>query len=127
MNPLLKTPAELARVTLYYREGTSDKVYQAAIKPDGDRFVVTFAYGRRSSTLNTGTKTVAPVEYEEARRLYDRLVKEKKAKGYTEGPDGTPFRHSEKQAAGLRPQLLNPIEEGALPGLIESAAWCAQE
>ena len=34
------------RVTLYYREGSSDKVYQAAIEPAGDGFVVNFAYGQ---------------------------------------------------------------------------------
>jgi bifunctional non-homologous end joining protein LigD len=127
MNPLLTTPAELARITLYYRAGNSDKVYQCAIEPAGDLFVVTFAYGRRGSTLNPGVKTSGPVEHEEARRLYDKLVKEKKAKGYTEGPDGTPYRHSEKKAAGLLPQLLNPIEEDDLRGLIENDAWCAQE
>lgn len=127
MNTLLETPAELAHVTLYYREGSSDKVYQCAIEPAGDRFVVNFAYGRRGSTLNTGAKTSAPVDYDEARRIYDKLVKEKKAKGYTEGADGTPYLHSEKKAAGLLPQLLNPVEEEELPGLIESDNWCAQE
>ncbi len=45
------------RVTLYYRAGTSDKVYQAAIEPAGPQFVVNFAYGRRGATLTTGTKT----------------------------------------------------------------------
>ena len=45
------------RVTLYYREGSSDKVYQAAIEPDGNQFVVNYAHGRRGSTLTTGTKT----------------------------------------------------------------------
>ena len=37
------------RVTLYYREGSSDKVYQTAIEPAGELFVVNFAYGRRGS------------------------------------------------------------------------------
>ena len=41
------------RVSLYYREGSSDKVYQAAIKTSGNRFVVNFAYGRGGSTLAT--------------------------------------------------------------------------
>lgn len=44
------------RVSLYYREGSSDKVYQAAIEPVGHQFVVTFAYGRRGATLTTGTR-----------------------------------------------------------------------
>jgi hypothetical protein len=48
--------------TLYYCEGSSDKIYQASIEPKEDAFVVTFAFGRRGSTLNTGTKTQAPVD-----------------------------------------------------------------
>ena len=85
MNATMET---LDQVTLYYRQGSSDKVYQAAIAPAGDGFVVTFAYGRRGSTLTTGTKTLSPVTHNTARSIYDRLVREKKAKGYTEGPDG---------------------------------------
>jgi len=52
--------------SLYYREGSSDKEYHASIEPAGPRFVVNFAYGRRGSTLNTGTKTNVPVEFEAA-------------------------------------------------------------
>ena len=52
-------------------------------------FVVNFAFGRRDSTLQTGTKTSEPVDYDSAKKIYDRLVREKKAKGYTEGPDET--------------------------------------
>ena len=47
--------------SLHYREGNSDKVYQAAIEPKGDGYIVTFAYGRRGNTLTTGTKTDTPV------------------------------------------------------------------
>ena len=85
------TAPETKRITLYYREGSSDKVYQAAIEPQGELFVVNFAYGRRGSTLNTGTKTQTPVDHETAKHIYDKLVREKMAKGYTEGPDGTPY------------------------------------
>ncbi|MEI7534065.1 MAG: DNA ligase, partial [Verrucomicrobiae bacterium] len=56
------------RVALYYREGSSDKVYQAAIEPAGNQFVVNFAYGRRGSTLTTGTKTSVPVDYAAAKK-----------------------------------------------------------
>jgi len=88
------------RVTLYYREGSSDKVYQAAIEPAGDQFVVNFAYGRRGTTLTTGTKTSSPVDYDTAKVIHSRLISEKKAKGYTEGADGTPYQHTEKQVSG---------------------------
>lgn len=119
--------SQTKHVTLYYREGSSDKVYQAALEPRDGLFVVNFAFGRRGSTLQTGTKTSQPVAYDSARKIYDKLVREKQAKGYTEGPDGTPYQHSEKKAAGLLPQLLNPIDEDEVPGLIENDDWCAQE
>jgi predicted DNA-binding WGR domain protein len=84
------TTLELDNITLYYREGSSDKVYQCGIEPAGERFVVNFAYGRRGSTLNTGTKTNVPIDYDGARRIFEKLVHEKTTKGYTPGPDGTP-------------------------------------
>ena len=98
---------KLESVTLYYREGASDKVYQCQIEPAGERFVVNFAYGRRGSTLNTGTKTNVPVDYDSAKRIFDKLVKEKQGKGYTPGESGTPYQHSEQQPSGIFPQLLN--------------------
>jgi bifunctional non-homologous end joining protein LigD len=75
-------------ITLYYREGSADKIYQCGIEPAGERFVVNFAYGRRGFTLNAGTKTNVPVDYDSAKRIFDRLVKEKQAKGYAPGENG---------------------------------------
>ena len=68
-------------ITLYFREVPSDKVYQASIQPKDAGFMVHFAYGRRGSTLNTGSKTQSPVEYQIAKGIYDKLIKEKTAKG----------------------------------------------
>ena len=115
------------RVALYYREGSSDKVYQAAIEPAGNRFVVNFAYGRRGATLTTGTKTSSPVDYAAAKKIYGKLVSEKKAKGYTEGENGTPYQHADKQASGILPQLLNPVEEAEVELLLRDDNYCAQE
>src|SRR6266571_2460171 len=100
------------QITLYYRQGSSDKVYQASIEPADGGHVVRFAYGRRGTTLQTGTKTNTPVTQDEAKRIYDKLVAEKTAKGYTPGEDGTPYQHTdrEQQVSGITPQLLNPIE-----------------
>ena len=61
------TPPRAETITLYFREGSSDKVYQAAIEPKGELFVVNFAYGRRGSTLQTGVKTSSPVDYQTAK------------------------------------------------------------
>jgi bifunctional non-homologous end joining protein LigD len=115
------------RVSLYYREGSSDKVYQAAIEAAGSRFVANFAFGRRGATLTTGTKTSAPVDYPAAKKIYGKLVGEKKAKGYTEGENGTPYQHADKQASGILPQLLNPIEEAEVELLLRDDNYCAQE
>jgi len=123
----MKTLTELSNVTLYYREGNSDKVYQCSIEPAGERYVVNFAYGRRGSTLNTGTKTNVPVDLDSAQSIFNKLVKEKKAKGYTEGKEGTPYQHSDQEPSGLLPQLLNPIEEDQVQELINDNNWCAQE
>jgi bifunctional non-homologous end joining protein LigD len=115
------------QVTLYYREGSSDKVYQCAVEPDGEGFVVSFAYGRRGATLTTGRKTASPVTYETAKTIFNRLVNEKKAKGYTEGADGTPYQHTEQKPSGLLPQLLNPVEDATALELVADDAWAAQE
>ena len=110
---------------MYYREGSSDKVYQAVIEPQGEGFVVNFAYGRRGSTMNTGTKTQTPVDYDTAKDHLRKLVREKMAKGYTEGPDGTPYQNTPKEdrVTGLLPQLLNPIDEQEVKRLLKDPAW----
>ena len=124
MNAVSTTPD---RVTLYYRAGTSDKVYQTAIEPAGGHFVVNFAYGRRGATLSTGTKTSSPVDYDTARKIHAKLVGQKKAKGYTEGPDGTPYEHTGRQVSGILPQLPNPVEEAEAEALLRDDNYCAQE
>jgi bifunctional non-homologous end joining protein LigD len=117
------------RITLYYREGSSDKVYQASIEPQGEGYVVNFAYGRRGATLSTGTKTQTPVDADSAKAIYDKLVREKMAKGYTQGPDGTPYQNTPKEdrVTGILPQLLNPIDEQEVKRLLRDPLWCAQE
>ena len=117
------------QITLYYRDGSSDKVYQASITPKDGGYVVHFAYGRRGATLQTGTKTQAPIPYEQAKKIYDKLVQEKKSKGYTPGEDGTPYQHTEKanEVSGINCQLLNPIEDDQVQRLINDLAFCAQE
>ena len=127
MSPVI---AEPKRVSLFYREGSSDKEYHAHIEPKGDGFVVNFAYGRRGSTLQTGTKTSSnPVDYDAALAVLDKLVKEKKAKGYSEALNGSPYQHSDKagQKTNLLPQLLNANDEHQVIQLIEDPAWCMQE
>ena len=79
--------------SLYFREGSSDKEYRAAIEPKGDGFVVNFAYGRRGGTLNVGTKTPIQVSASEAIKVFDKLIASKVAKGYRPIADtSTPYQ-----------------------------------
>ncbi|MEI6072841.1 MAG: WGR domain-containing protein [Verrucomicrobiae bacterium] len=97
--------------TLYYREGSSDKVYRVSLEERDGGYVVLFAYGRRGSTLNTGTKTSSPVYFDAARMIYDKLVREKMAKGYTTGEDSMAYHDGSKKVTDIRPQLLNPVDD----------------
>ena len=119
----------MEQITLYYREGASDKIYQAAIKAEDGGYVVNFAYGRRGATLSTGTKTTSPVLIDEARKIYNKLVREKAAKGYTPGEGGTPYRQTGKESTvtGIHCQLLNPMREDQSEALLANPSWCAQE
>jgi bifunctional non-homologous end joining protein LigD len=128
MNATMTMP-ETERITLYYRQGSSDKEYQASIESKGELFVVNFAYGRRGTTLQTGTKTNEPVDFDTAKAIYDKLVREKTAKGYTPGMNGTPYQHAdqEERVTAILSQLLNPIEAGQLDRLIKDKDYCAQE
>ena len=120
------------QTTLYYREGSSDKVYHVSLEQNGSpgHFLVCFAFGRRGSTLQTGTKTTAPVDYDTALRTYNQLVASKLAKGYTPGESGTPYQHTghEGRATGIYPQLLEPVADTyALGRLLVDPLYCAQE
>ena len=122
-----QTPSK--SITLYFRDGASDKLYQTTIEPKGAGFVVNFAFGRRGNTLQTGTKATEPVDYQTALGIYDKLVREKMAKGYTPGQDGTPYQGTQRQpfATGVLPQLLNPIDQAAADRLIGDDGWWMQE
>ena len=116
-------------ITLYYKQGSSDKVYRAAIEPSGPGFVVNFAYGRRGSTLTTGSKTSTPVGYDEAKIIFDKLIKEKTDKGYSPGEAAAPYQHTAKaeRFTGVVPQLLNPIDETQANQYIADNDYWAQE
>ena len=116
--------------SLHYREGNSDKVYQSAIEPKGDGYIVTFAYGRRGNTLNTGIKNDTPVPLETATKLFNKLIASKVAKGYqTDGESKAPYQQSGSKGtdSGIRCQLLNAIDESELSRLLTGRTHCLQE
>ena len=117
-------------ITLYFRAGSSDKVYHAAVDERPGGYVVNFAYGRRGSTLQTGAKTHGPVSFDEAKKIYDKLVREKTQKGYTPGANGTPYSGTDnaQRSTGILPQLLNPVDEGHVEKLLaDSTNWMQQK
>ncbi|GAK56202.1 ATP-dependent DNA ligase [Candidatus Vecturithrix granuli] len=117
-------------ITLYFKQGGSDKVYNASLEEVKDnRFVVNFAYGRRGATLTTGTKTNTPLDYDSAKKIYAKLVKSKTSKGYVPGAEGPQYVHTDADTrdTGVQCQLLNFIEEAEAERLIKAPDWWAQE
>lgn len=119
----------IKKISLYFKEGSSDKEYHTQLEEVEGGFVVNFQYGRRGSTLTTGTKTKTPVLFEKAEKAYNSLVKEKLAKGYTEGESGAIFQSKtlEERITGIVPQLLNTIEEEDLQKYFSDDSWMMQE
>lgn len=117
------------QTSLYFSEGSSDKEYHAQIAGSGEGFVVNFQYGRRGSALAAGTKTASPVSFEAAKKAFDKLVKEKTAKGYTPDVSGSSYQGTEDagRKTGFVPQLLNQIPEREAMRLIKDDNYAAQE
>lgn len=119
--------------SLHCREGNSNKVYHAAIKPRDSGYIVTFSYGRRGSNLQSGTKTPQALNIREATKVFDKLIASKLAKGYqyTNASAGqeTPYRQSgdEGRDSGIRCQLLNPVEASEVHRLLSNRTHCLQE
>ena len=78
-------------ISLYFREGGSNKEYHASLEEKKGGWVVNFKYGRRNATLATGTKTSSPIVYDKAWGIYSKLVKSKTAKGYKTADGTVPF------------------------------------
>lgn len=126
----------LPSISLAFCEGTSDKVYQAEVVDAGNGlYTVNFAYGRRSGTLNTGTKTTSPVSLDEATKVYEKLVLSKTAKGYKPTGSGegiassitASVRDVDQRDTGIYPQLLVAISEDQAERYLNDDDWCAQE
>lgn len=116
-------------ISLYYREGGSDKVYNAELKDIDTGWTVSFSYGRRGTALSTGEK-VSNASLPLAKKVYDKLISEKRSKGYVEDSSGKPVTISSTIASrdtGVRPQLLNEISVEDVEKYLTDDNWCAQE
>lgn len=117
----------IVQKSLFYKEGSSDKVYHAQlVEKDGGEFAVNFQYGRRGSTLTTGTK-IETADKAKAEKEFDKLIKSKTSKGYTEEASGEVFSSKEfaPQKTSMLPQLLNPVEDPEM--YITDDSYIAQE
>jgi bifunctional non-homologous end joining protein LigD len=119
----------LPKVTLYCTLGGSDKVYCLEIAASGSGFVVNFANGKRTGTLQTGTKTTSPVTMEAAQKIYDKVYREKTGKGYTEGEGDRAFTGTDKagRVSGLLPQLSREISREEMEALILDPGYMFEE
>jgi bifunctional non-homologous end joining protein LigD len=116
-------------IKLFYRKGTSDKEYHVSIEGATNGFVVNFAFGRRGTSLKTGTKTNEPISKEAAQKLFDRIVKKQLAEGYLPSEEGlsTEMIHQTKEKSGIYCQLLNTIDESQVERYINDDRYLAQE
>ncbi len=129
-------------VRLFFQEGTSDKVYEAKIVEDSDGvYSVLVAWGRRNAKLNQGKKANS-VSLAQAKKAYDRVVRQKTNKGYqaitetvqpaaTAPPQGqgsgTRAGVGGRSQVGPKAQLLNAIDEGRLEALLADSGIIAQQ
>jgi bifunctional non-homologous end joining protein LigD len=119
---------ELNRVSLYCKEGGSDKQYTMWLEEKPDGFLVNFNYGPRGGWVKDGTKTPKPVSKIDAEKIYEKKLKEQKGKGYTIGEDAPAFSQVEDaKDSGLRPMLLTQDDEENLEKYITDDDWCAQQ
>jgi bifunctional non-homologous end joining protein LigD len=120
------------RAELYFRQGSSDKVYHLQLKNVEEQWSVQAQWGRRGTALQSDVK-VSNATYEEAKRVYDRILREKTGKGYqiaAATADGTPAISVGlpiKEHSGHVPELLTPIEEPEALRLAEDASWWFQQ
>ena len=124
---------------LYFREGSSDKVYHVQLKAHGeeDLYSVYFQYGRRGSSLNSGVKNSSPLDFDSAVKVFNSLVKSKTSKGYlvSNSTSSAPKQTTtvvatttvDKVASGISLQLLNDMTESEVNRCIDSTAWMMQE
>jgi hypothetical protein len=124
MNAAGKRPE---RTSLYLRESGFDKEYHIAIEPEDGLFTVSYAYRWWDGRLQTGTKTPSPVAWSAARKIHERIVREKRRIGYSEHGHAPPHEHANKRMANLPPQLSKPVSEAEARQLLHDPLYCAQE
>jgi len=112
--------------TLYYKEGSSDKVYQVEMTEQPAGHIVVARWGRRGAALQSQTKGTS-LTREKAFSMVEKLVREKTSKGYSEGEGGTKYEDPDKEETEFKPQLLNEVSEAEAMTLLIHPEWLTQE
>lgn len=111
--------------------GTSDKVYVVNLKESGGGFTVVAQYGRRGGALATDDKTKnGPIGYEAAKKLFDKTVAGKVAKGYERSGAQVPAAQvaPPNGNATHRPQeLLEEVDEATAMALVLDPGYWMQD
>ncbi|HWY34176.1 MAG TPA: hypothetical protein VNX68_05985 [Nitrosopumilaceae archaeon] len=99
---------------------------------NGVGFNINFQYGAIGQTLKNGTKNSTPLSGVEAEKFFNKMIKERLAKGYTQEGESkvSAFASAgivEKKTHGIFPQLLNSIEEEEMLRLINDDRYLAQQ
>lgn len=130
-------------VSLFFQEGTSDKVYNATLVEEGPGlYTVRVEWGRRGSPLAKGAKAVK-VPLDKAEREMAKVLREKTGKGYQEiAGDVKPAKvappvgqgsaarvaKTGRARTGVAAQLLNAIDdERTLEKLLADGRVVAQQ
>jgi bifunctional non-homologous end joining protein LigD len=109
------------RTTLYFQDEVSDKEYTAEIvAADKGLFNVNTFWGRRGSATQSGSKTPkGPVAYSAAEKLFNKVLDEKRSKGYEEGSTSgvqfvKPSANSLVQQASSEPKMPGKLHPAPL-------------
>jgi len=130
-------------ISLFFQEGSSDKVYNAQIIDEGgNTFTVKCQWGRRGAGLQEGSKAVK-VARTMADKKFDQLVREKTNKGYEEWKEGNKPQAiappegqgsasksgvtNRRAKVGLAAQLLEPIDAVEVERFLADDKMVAQQ
>ena len=120
------------KVELYFQQGSSDKVYHLQLENVQEQWTVQAQWGRRGAALQGDVKAIG-VTHQEAKRVYERILREKTGKGYqiaqatASGNAAIAVGSPTREHSGHVPELLTPIEEPEALELVPDATWWFQQ
>jgi bifunctional non-homologous end joining protein LigD len=126
----MSTLTTLPSISLYYKEGTSDKEYHLTVIGDEKSgYKVEYRFGKRGSKLRTAFKNKAPVDLNTATEIYNSNLNSQLREGYTTGVSGTPYVGTENsgKVSGLLPHLLTDISEDLVQKYLSDNDWVMEE